>query len=73
MNKSKIVERKLEAGEIFRIAGPQGVSPEIWTWDGVYKDKEKEFGYVCRRLSDGFIRTLYPSDYIVPLDSLDDF
>ncbi len=69
---TKIVERKLVKGEFFRVAGPKGVSPEVWTWDGKYENPKTEHGYICRRMSDGFTMPLYPSNYIIPLDPIED-
>lgn len=65
---TKIVERKLVPGELFRVAGPRGVPPDIWIWDGKYENPSEEYGYICKRLCDDFTMTLYPTNTIVPLD-----
>lgn len=70
---SKIVERELVKGEYFRIAGPNGIAPDVWTWDGNYENPAKRYGFICRRLADNFKTILYPTDYIVPLEFIEDF
>ncbi len=46
-------------GDYFRVLGPTGIGPEVWTWDGECDKTTKALGYKCRRLIDDFRLTLY--------------
>jgi len=45
-------------GDYFRVLGPKGVGPEVWTWDGQCIEEQGKKLYLCRRLIDGFTVTL---------------
>ena len=62
---------ELKKGDCFRVMGPEGIGPDIWTWDGEYQEHPFE-GAVIRRVYDGFTIVLPPTTPIVPLEPLED-
>jgi len=69
----KYKTRELKKGEYFRTAGKEGISPEIWFWEGEYQDPDKKYGYIIYSSVDNHRKVIYPDSYIVPLEPLEDF
>ena len=65
MSKPKKARGTLTKGEFFRIVGPRGVTPDVWTWHGELDGAE---GFRIQRTSDNFTMTINPYTLIIPLD-----
>ena len=68
MSKPRAAKTALEKNAYFRIVGPRGVSPELWTWDGKLEGSTE---YRIHRMTDNFSITINPYTLIIPVDMED--
>jgi hypothetical protein len=66
--KVKVNELKSKQIKYFRIAGPENVSPDIWTWDGTIIKENNEECFIVTRVADDFKTILFQEHYIISID-----
>lgn len=69
MKKIQTAKEFLTESKYFRLPTPNGVSPDVWVWEGEIRGKD---GYLVYRTRDEFTIVLNPNDKVMPLESLED-